>query len=547
MFFAPNNNYGYKWTNHNRVSFKGYIQNRISGMVFKALDATKQFECINSLEELTDYLKLVEGVFSVVIECDDGTILAAVDRSRSMPLYYSMKLGIVSDNAQLIIDNNLNYNFEIDENQYMALFASDYLFGRHTVYKEIEQLDLGEAVYLKDGSTPVFKRYYTHIQRIGEQTKEQYFKHLNSATLNAFNRIKRVIGDRPVVLSMSGGYDSRFVGCMLKNVGINNVYCYTYGKSDSFEVKQSKRNAEALGFKWIFVEYTDEEVKRVLDEDGKQYLFSYGGHDFTAYVQNYPAVRKLNELGWIKKEAVFLTGLCGDMPTGNYILPYDSNFIYNSETAAERLYNLIFTRFKMSDSFRNNWITEIKMKIEDLPYIVEDYQSWVSAVDCIYTGTCHSHWFMHMNTVHDYFGYEWVLPFWDSELLNMWYSIPAKERIGQQLYEDWLFNEIFSQYGVAQKKYRAMYSTNKKIRKLKYIGGSVLSSILLNAGIPFRRKYDYSNFAPLELELFKALPDKKTVIYRKAGLPLLINQYVLQNRYGTRIMQNAIKDIKVTL
>ena len=307
---------------------------------------------------------------------------------------------------------------------------------------------------------------------------------------------------------------------------------------------QSKKNAEALGFRWTCIEYTDDEVTRILDSIGENYFKSYTGHDFTAYIQNFPAVRKLHEDGWFKPDSVFITGLCGDMPTGNYIEPYKEGKEYTARTAAEYLYSLIFTRYTMPRDFRAKWLSEIEDKITNLSFNISDYQSWVSAVDCIYTGSCHSHWFMHMNTVHEFFGYEWLLPYWDAELLTTWYSIPAELKIHQALYEDWLLNDICKPYGIGTKKYRATYSNNRSIRKIKYVVGGVINYIVLRSGRVFRRKYDYNNFAPLEAELYSALPNKNTVTYRKAGVMFLLNQYLLQKRYGIEIMKKARKMVK---
>ena len=72
-----------------------------------------------------------------------------------------------------------------------------------------------------------------------------------------------------------------------------------------------------------------------------------------------------------------------------------------------------------------------------------------------------------------------------------------------------------------------------------YLGGSILAAILYNIRIPFRRKYDYSNFAPLELELFKRFTNKKALKYSKAGLSLLLNRYILQERYGNNAIMDA--------
>ena len=536
-------NNGYTWEQRKGVYFKGYFQLREKNKfcVYKGNDAIEYFSSVETAEQLSSMLECVDGLYALVIVREDK-ILLAVDRARSMPLYYSDNGLFISDSADEIRKSLNIEKDEVDYNNYLALLCSDYLFGNNTVYSQIKQLDLGEILEICEGELRL-KKYFYHLSDISVRSCNQIKKDLSEEAENAFLKLKEVIGNRPVVLSMSGGYDSRFVGCMLKNIGITDVSCYTYGKRTSFEVEQSRKNAEALGFRWTCVEYTDEEVLRAFDEVGHSYFDTYTGHDFTAYLQNFPAVRKLHEENWFKPNSIFITGLCGDMPTGSYVVPYDSEAVYNVQTAAEHLYGKIFTRCKMNDSFKKYWINEIVDSLEDLPLTINDYQSWVTAVDCFYTGTCHSHWFMHMNSVHSFFGYDWLIPFWNTDLLCQWYSIEADKRLKQKIYEEWLLEDVCAPYGISQKKYRASYSRNRTIRKLKYAIGSVLSFLCLHCGIPFKRSYDYNNFAPLELRVFKSLPCKKTVIYRKAGLPLLLNQYLLQRRYGIKNMIVARKQV----
>lgn len=546
MVLVVKNN-GYKWASVDGIYFKGYFEfvDDVDRKVYRNAEAISLFQTVTDETIFEDILAKIDGVYAIIISLP-GKTLFATDRSRSMPLYYSVNPEIVSDSAEEIRKElSKSEEVEINFKNYLSLYATDYLFGHYTAYEGIFQLDLGEYCCIENSRADC-RKYYEHYAKIcNRSSTEEYKVALNEAANHAFQRIKAAIGDRPVVLSMSGGYDSRFVGCMLKNAGVTDVSCYTYGKADSFEVKQSKKNAEALGFRWKCVEYTDEEVCRTVDGTGQEYFDYYTGHDFVAYIQNFPAVRKLHEEGWIKPNSVFITGLCGDMPTGNYILPYDSTKEYTAKTAAERLYQLIFTRYDMPKDFSDKWISDITDKIKKLSFEVTDYQSWVSAVDCIYTGTCHSHWFMHMNTVHDFFGYEWLLPYWDEELLNTWYSIPAEIKMKQSLYEDWLLNDICQPYGIGTKKYRATYSRKKFVRNLKYVVGGVLNYIILRSGHVFKRKYDYNNFAPLEAKLYKMLPNKHTVFYRKAGIMFLLNQYLLQKRYGVEIMKKAKKVVKV--
>lgn len=542
MNIVLKNNNGYRWESINNVSFKGYFQFTDSVDVYRHEKAINEFSGITDIEGFVSLLKRIDGSYAVIINNGD-TALCAVDRARSMPIYYSTNGFCISDSAEEIRKAlNVSKN-DVDKDAFFEMAASYYVRGNKTVYGCINQLDLGESALISKEKV-LIKRYFDHINSINDIPVESIKKKLTDAAYNTFYKIKEVIGGRPVVLSMSGGYDSRFVGCMLKNVGVEDVSCYTYGKGDNFEVRQSKKNAEALGFRWKCVEMTDDLIKGQLDDVGMAYLRSYEGHDFTAYLQNLPAVRKLHEEGWFKKDSVFLTGACGDMPTGEYTDKRNESIVHTGKTVAENIYKEMFARYEMSDDYKDRWINNLCKRIEEIPIKVSDYQSWQSVFDCIYTGNPHVRWFMHMNSVPSFFGYEWLMPYWNKELLELWYSVPVRYKYNQGLYEDWLLNDICEKYGLNQKKSWITYSKNPVVEWLQYTAGGIINYTLLHCGIPFKRKQDFNNFAPLELELYKRIQSKNLIVYHRAGLMQLLDHFLIEQRYGTENYKKFVESVK---
>lgn len=540
MKIILNHNEGYQWYGKDDVFFKGYLINRSSNELYRGEDAVGLLQSMASIEELVDLLKLSEGVFAIVINKKKITTIA-VDRARSIPLFYSKDGAVVSDSAEAIREELRIDQKDVDRDAYLALYAKTYLFGDKTTYSQIKQLDLGEIAQIVDKRINVI-RYYQHFpQTVTQYSIDEARIALKDVSEKVFLRIKRIIGNRPVALSMSGGYDSRFVACMLKRVGIEDVSCYTYGKKDSFEVRQSKMNAEALGYRWTVVEYTDDLVKSILDEEGQQYISSFDMHDYTAYLQNFPAVRKLHKEGWFKPGTVFLTGLCGDMPSGAYVPEEDANVIYDNTYLVEYLYRVIYARQYLDNSFKEVWVEYMNNRLKELPTPVNNYQTFVTAFDYYYTSSCHPHCFLHMNRVHQFFGYEWLIPFWDSELLDFWYTVPASLRCHQSLYETFLLNDLCSEYGIGQKKTIVGHPKSGFKRKIAYFAGGCINWMCLHLNVPFRRRTDFNNWSPLELELYNHLKTKKTVVYHKAGLMALLTQYTLQERYGATNMIDAKK------
>lgn len=522
----------YHWYTEGDVCFRGYFQFLgDSYKVYKEKEAIEKIIHIASLEHLKTFLSGIDGCFSIIIRSDDGTY-AAVDRARSLPLFYSNNY--ISDSAEAIREAEGIKKEDVDQDLLLELSSNHFLFGHNTIYGErIKQLDLGEAVFIPQGSgAATHTKYYYHFKSAKDNSLDAIKKSLSETSEKVFLRLKEVIADRPVVLSLSGGYDSRFIACMLKKVGVKDVSCYTYGKKDNHEVIQSKRVAEALGFRWTCVEMTDDLMESQLDEVGLSYIDSYNGHDYSCYFQNFPSVRKLHEEGWFKPGSVFLTGLCGDMPTGAYIKKEQPNVVYDADFVASSIYDMLFNSFSLGADFRSKWIQKIRQEIDNLPLRINDYNTCQSAIDCIYTGSCHAHAYMHMNSAHSFFGYEWLLPYWSVELLDLWYSIPPCIKIGQSLYEDWLLKDICGTYGLGQKKEVVVYTDVKWKRRIMYPMGGLYAFLLLNMGIPVRRRTDFNNFCILELQLYKKLKRKSNIKYMKCGIMHMLGYFTIERRYG---------------
>lgn len=543
MVINVSKNRGYCWIIDDNIYFKGYFFfDGCNTKVYRGTDAIQELKKINSEDNLSSFLTNINGSFAFIIDLGEK-VLFAVDPARSIPLFFSEKNNIISDSSEYIRKLCKIRESDVNIDNLLALYTADYITNNSTVYSDIFQLDLGEYGFAYPNKIK-HKKYYFHISNIKPDPKDELEETLFQMSKNVFERIRTVVAGRPVVLSMSGGYDSRYVGCMLKLAGIDDVSCYTYGKKDSFEIKQSEINAKALGYRWTCVEYSDELVTSILDDEGREYLNYCTEHEYTTYVQNYAAVRKLSEDRWFKPNSVFITGLCGDMPTGEYLYYYGCDEKYDYCTAAEHLYKLIFSRFTLDEDFHQKWINETIEVLKGYPGIISDYQTWVSAIDCYYTGCCHSRAYLNMNRIHEFFGYEWLIPCWDKELLSTWYSIPAEYRYEQKLYEEWMLGTIANKFGLNTKKTMVLYPSNPLKNKIVYIAGSVLAFASLHLNKPFRRKYDFNNFAPLELELFRRIEDKRLISYKKAGITHLLNQYILQKRYGLEVMRVAYKRVK---
>lgn len=538
-------NEGYCWHQCDDVNFKGYFfEDDKPEFIYRDEKAVEKLLTIGNYESFLSCLKKISGVFSIIIG-HGSEIWAAVDVARSMPVYYAADLSCVSDSSEFIRER-LNIPIQgVDSVRLLELYEAGCVIHENTVYSEIKQLDIGQSLRIADGKASIYT-YFIHTAVVmAPDDEETAYKALLEAAEKAVSYTMTAAGERPIVLSLSGGYDSRFVACMLRYLGAKNVSCYTYGNLNSHEVIESQKVANALGFRWTCVEHTDERILNILDKENDGYFEMCREHDFSIYLQNFVAVKYLHETGWFKKNSVFMTGLCHDMPTGFYIEEESrvaSKYSFDASGAAEYVFDHLFMRDKVSEPIKKKLTEEVLGKISALNLTIHDYQSFVSVVDALTTGYSHSRRFLPMNNVHTYFGYEWLLPCWDKRLLTFWYGLPFKLRIRQGFYEKWLMDFLFAKYGLADKKAMVSYGKGGLKLKLKRFVGSLAVRILYPLNIPLTRSVDFNNWAPLEVALYKRIKTKHAINYRRASLANLLTIYIIESRYTTDVLA-SIKEL----
>lgn len=537
-------NSGYKWFQRNGIAFKGSFFSK--NVLYRGDDAIHFISAITSYNELLETLKEMNGNFSLVCQ-KENTLWAAVDIARSMPLFYAGNN--VSDSAEelriiLGIDKSA-----VDEWLLLEQMITSYNLFDHTVYQDIHQLDLGQALCISDERCRT-DYYYRHLRPIIESEYTEALKNFSSATNDAFDRLKKQISGRPVALALSGGYDSRYVACMLKEKGISNVLCYTYGRNDSYEVEISKKTAANLGFQWHYVEYSKEKMKGVFHEHINDYIVMSHNHSTLVHLQDILAITELTERGTIPENAVFITGYCGDLPAGSFALiedhkkfvQFNSNFLADAFFEGNSLYDI-------ADTFKSRFIEKIKQELADYPISVEDYQTFVSVFDCIFTSARPSKFVVNANRAYEYIGHEWLMPLWDNELLDFWYSLPVKYRAGQKLYIDWLMNGVFKKYHIDMKKnisHSLPWYIDKTTLKTKTKRAIAAMGIRIcyMTGLWPTRSFDVNGFDYVALNYYRRIKNKHLINYSRANIVLILSLYFCEILYGPETVAKMKKYLK---
>lgn len=445
------------------------------------------FARVNTESEFANLLLAANGSFAVVLQKADLT-LVAVDRLRSIPLFYTSgdATRLVGDDADALANIIGKTLPDITSLQEFAL--AGFVLGRDTLHPQIKEIQAGEYVRLEQtGSTPV--RYYRHLHTHDRYaTEEEHFAALAGISRQVAKRLICSVHDRPIILPLSGGYDSRYIACMLKEMKYENVICYTYGRSDSHEVAASRQVAASLGYDWHFVEYTDAKVKKVLSSPQYEAYCNYC-HNYSSlpHIQEFIALTELRSMGTLPDDGVIVPGFCGDLLGGSYV-PGQFQIGYEDALLKTGLVEHIADKHLFIKLFNNDLVTtkvraHIQQVLDEIGAVPDTPANFVSYNEAFFTAHKVAKFVVNSLRVYEFFGLEWRMPLWDQELIDYWYSVPVGERIGGRLYNNFLFHNYFEPMNVAIYKELGVNRVAKAYRLLRRfrVSYEFASAVLLTA------------------------------------------------------------------
>ncbi|OVE85771.1 asparagine synthase-related protein [Natronolimnobius baerhuensis] len=301
---------GPDWTRVDEVAVRGraFADGRLlrgEALATHLLDAVETAPATDSLETVANAAAELEGFYAAVLSTDESTTLVA-DGARSIPLYYDVDGRVVRDATEADRD-------PIAESEFLL---TRYVTGPETIWHGVRAVQPGEVVQLEGGT--VRRRTYREYWPAGSLESDDdgsekangpdHATELEAALETALNRLERVAADRPIVLSLSGGYDSRLLAASLVERG-REVIGFTFGRSGHPDVEMSREVASRLGIRWEFLPY-DESLWRKWyhGEAGKQYRKDAFGGDALPFLAEWPALRLLLEDGRLPADALYCPG-----------------------------------------------------------------------------------------------------------------------------------------------------------------------------------------------------------------------------------------------
>lgn len=417
--------------------------------IIKKIDNNKKilfYKYMNEYNFYNDLNKLKELEIPYIYYEENSDLIIKIELScgivRSIPLFYYLSNDeiIISDNIQIIENyKKINY-FEKSSIEDFLIFG--YALGNNTLIKDIKQIQAGEILNAKIGSNLNIKNNFLYLNKSDEFDGvpiEELNKKYENLLYSIFDLYIKNIGNRLIILPLSGGYDSRLILSMFKEFNVKNVLCFTYGLKNNYESIKAKKVADILGYNIEFIEYSVEKRIELYDEILFQNFFNYASKkNSLAVTQEYIFVKQIKDkYKYLNKDIVFFPGHTGDFVSGGHI-PFE---LLNS-TKEKILMENIFSKHQLRRySFnKNNVLKDYFFNIYDTSILNKfEFFNWRER---------QSKFIVNANRTYDFFDYGWYMPFWNEKYVKFWLKMPLKYKYQKNFFDQYLENILFEKLNI---------------------------------------------------------------------------------------------------
>lgn len=403
---------------------------------------TEYFDIVESEDEFRSRVASLNGYFAVVC-VRNSKVFAAVDRARSIPLFYSCTSNelYISDDASWVQDKTGSP--ERSEMAEYEFCMTGYVTGSDTLYLGVKQLCAGEFLLVERERGQVrvhVESYYDFVNGKDQygSDPEELSREFDRVLVGCFDRLVALANGRTIVLPLSGGWDSRLIALMLTRLGYNNVIAFTYGRPGNMESSISRQVADSLGIEWHFVPYTNEAWRKWFWSEERSLYYSMAHNSASLpHIQDWPAVWELKKKELIPEDCVFVPGHTGDFLAGTTGIPkwFFSTDRISSAQVIDEIYNGHYSLFRcaggkspVKETMKERILTQLGVSCDVCPEsAVGLYKRWVWRER-------QAKFIVNSVRVYEFWGHDWWIPLGDLEMRDLWIHVPLEFRIGRGLY-----------------------------------------------------------------------------------------------------------------
>lgn len=404
-------------------------------------------EASGDLGKVKEVLATLRGHFALIATTGDWT-LGAVDRSRTIPLAFAEDQGRLHLAPQAHrLAERLNRKVVAGDGS-RAFAMAGYTIGHETIFDGIKDLLTGQFV-LQTGSEPHAVQSYHRYEpwRVDRADDASLVADLEAVTLKIMEKVAGAANGRTIAVPLSAGYDSRLIASSLRQIGYDNVVCFSYGLPGNYEAKAAQAIAKRLNYPWRFFAYEPKTMAAFFETDvQKDYLDRADNGAATPFHQDLPALLSLRADGYIPSDAVIINGNSGDYISGLHIAPalHQAQPALSVEDRLDLIIDtMIKKHFRLWGAFAGGdhdaiISRQLRTRLNEEGLVPSDPETDFALYEFLELQARQSKFVVGGQRVYEFLGHDWLLPLWDDDYLDFWQRVPRSAKVGQRLYRDML-------------------------------------------------------------------------------------------------------------
>lgn len=425
-----------KWTMESNGAFRGVAYDASESRI----DCWAQIEYLINQNNIYDVANSLRGFWGMLFMNNEHLIYIVSDIMRSYPIYY------VIDDANLYISDDVYWlcqncsHCTLDEDAAREFRTVGYVTGHDTLYHEIKQLQAGEVVtfhyrqreHIWESKQRFYYRYLLH-QKENNYSLETLSDILDNKLKLIFRRLINYADGRPIVIPLSGGYDSRLIALMMKRLQYKNIITFSYGILGNKNSNLSRQIAKDLSIPWHFIEYTNDKWKVwYASKEMRAYERYAGGFASLPHMQDWPAVMILRQQNLVPPDSIFVPGHC--IEVGERIAQYPE--VYSSSATFNDAMNAVISlHYYLSGRVKD--INTIKFYKDRISLCMGDLQQYISPASFFDAFEQQERQVKYINNsvrVYEFWGFDWWTPLWEREYQDFWAEVPLWAKKERKLY-----------------------------------------------------------------------------------------------------------------
>lgn len=326
----------------------------------------------NNVKESNEVLK-IEKVFNIILSTNNynniikGNYAFVLIKKENMSIeivnspFGVIPINFALDKKKIFISSSLSMILSkisrksINNSALIQVSLFDTILGHNTLVNEINQVQYGEIITIKDFNVK-YHSYYNHLELFNKKPKSR--KSTIDHLTNTYRKNVSILPtEKPFLLGLTGGYDCRLNFAILPKEVHKNIIAYTYGmaKSKEIEIAEQIATKYILCYKKIIL---NEEFEKDYIQNADKVLLL--GDGFTPFMRvNYFYAHKY--LSKFSRECV--TGMYGSEFIKPMHVMNDSVSINPQTVNAFFSDNVIDSIVKYFNDTKNSNITFLKKEI----------------------------------------------------------------------------------------------------------------------------------------------------------------------------------------